>query len=72
MPKETFVEQDICISCGICINNLPDVFHFETQPKINQAVDRKVRITVKKAIQELLNNMYLLNVPSARKGHQHS
>jgi ferredoxin len=26
MAKEAFVDQDMCISCGICVNNLPDVF----------------------------------------------
>lgn len=27
MGKVPFVDQDICIGCGICVNNLPDVFH---------------------------------------------
>lgn len=39
----------------------------ETPSKIRQAVDRKVRIIVKKAIQELLDNMYLITAPSVRK-----
>jgi ferredoxin len=28
MPREPFVDQDMCISCGICVTNLPDVFRF--------------------------------------------
>ncbi len=28
MAREPFVDQDMCISCGICITNLPDVFRF--------------------------------------------
>lgn len=28
MAKEAFVDQDLCISCGICVNNLPEVFRF--------------------------------------------
>lgn len=33
MAKEPFVEQDMCIGCGICINNLPDVFHLNDHGK---------------------------------------
>ena len=28
MSREPFVDQDMCISCGICVSNLPDVFCF--------------------------------------------
>jgi ferredoxin len=28
MAKEPFVDQDMCISCGLCIDNLPSVFRF--------------------------------------------
>ena len=28
MSREPFVDQDMCISCGICVSNLPDVFRF--------------------------------------------
>ncbi len=44
----------------------------ETPPKISQTVDRKVRILVKKAIQQLLDNVYLITSPSAQKKRQHS
>ncbi|KAA0888314.1 ferredoxin [Oryzomonas rubra] len=27
MTKEAFVDQNMCIGCGICVKNLPDVFH---------------------------------------------
>lgn len=33
MAKEPFVDQDMCIGCGICINNLPDVFHLNDYDK---------------------------------------
>jgi len=28
MSKEPWVDQDTCISCGLCIDNLPSVFRF--------------------------------------------
>lgn len=28
MAREPFVDQDLCISCGLCIDNLPSVFRF--------------------------------------------
>jgi ferredoxin len=33
MEKTAFVDQDICIGCGICVGNLPDVFHFASNGK---------------------------------------
>jgi len=33
MSREPFVDQDMCISCGICVNNLPDVFRFSDNGK---------------------------------------
>lgn len=33
MAQEAFVDQDLCISCGICVNNLPDVFRFADNGK---------------------------------------
>ena len=33
MSREPFVDQDLCISCGICVNNLPDVFRFNGNGK---------------------------------------
>jgi len=33
MAREPFVDQDMCISCGICIDNLPDVFRFSDNGK---------------------------------------
>ena len=33
MAREPFVDQDMCISCGICIDNLPDVFRFSENGK---------------------------------------
>ena len=33
MEKEPFVDQEMCISCGICADNLPDVFHMNSTGK---------------------------------------
>lgn len=33
MAKEAFVDQDMCIGCGICVENLPDVFHMTANGK---------------------------------------
>ncbi|OHB44067.1 MAG: ferredoxin [Planctomycetes bacterium GWC2_49_10] len=31
--KTAYVDQDECISCGLCISNLPDVFRFADNDK---------------------------------------
>lgn len=33
MEKEAFVDQEMCIGCGLCVDNLPDVFHMNTKGK---------------------------------------
>lgn len=33
MAKEPLVDQDTCISCGLCIDNVPDVFRFTENGK---------------------------------------
>ncbi len=33
MPKEPWVDQDVCISCGLCVTNVPDVFRFADNGK---------------------------------------
>lgn len=33
MEKTVYVDQDECISCGICIANVPDVFCFADNGK---------------------------------------
>ena len=33
MKKEPWVDQDVCISCGLCIGNVPDVFRFSENGK---------------------------------------
>ncbi|MFA5516612.1 MAG: ferredoxin [Desulfuromonadales bacterium] len=33
MPKKPWVDQEVCISCGLCISNIPDVFRFAENGK---------------------------------------
>lgn len=33
MPKKPWVDQDVCISCGLCISNVPGVFRFADNGK---------------------------------------
>lgn len=33
MAKTVFVDQDMCIGCGICVNNLPGVFRLNDDNK---------------------------------------
>ncbi|MBC7961651.1 MAG: ferredoxin [Steroidobacteraceae bacterium] len=33
MQKTVWVDADVCISCGICISNVPDVFRFAESGK---------------------------------------
>lgn len=33
MAREIIVDEDVCISCGLCINNLPEVFRFNANGK---------------------------------------
>lgn len=33
MAKKAFVDQELCISCGLCVDNLPDVFRFNDSGK---------------------------------------
>lgn len=33
MAKQAWVDQDQCISCGLCIDNLPNVFRYADNGK---------------------------------------
>ena len=33
MAKKPYVDQDICISCGLCVSVCPGVFHFNDSGK---------------------------------------
>lgn len=33
MTKVPLVDQDMCIGCGMCVDNLPDVFHLANNGK---------------------------------------
>ena len=46
------VEQDLCISCGLCINDLPDVFSWQGDKAV--AKDKKLDGDLAKAGEEVL------------------
>ena len=33
MAKEPWVDQDTCISCGLCVDSVPEVFRFDDNGK---------------------------------------
>ncbi len=33
MTKAPLVDKDVCISCGLCVDNVPDVFRFDDDNK---------------------------------------
>ena len=33
MAREIWIDEEQCISCGMCINNLPDVFRYNSSGK---------------------------------------
>jgi ferredoxin len=33
MAKEVWVDKEECISCGLCVDNLPDVFRYDDNGK---------------------------------------
>jgi len=33
MAKEAWVDQDTCISCGLCVDSVPEVFRFADNGK---------------------------------------
>ena len=35
MAKEPYVDQDVCISCGLCVTNVPAVFDWDDNGKAN-------------------------------------
>ena len=52
MPGKPYVDQDVCISCGLCVSVVPEVFRFNDkgvsevydptgapEEKIQQAID---------------------------------
>jgi ferredoxin len=40
MAREPWVDQDVCISCGLCIDNVPNVFRYAENGKA-EAYDPK-------------------------------
>ncbi len=33
MAKSPWVDKEVCISCGICVSNVPEVFRFDDDGK---------------------------------------
>ncbi len=33
MARKIWIDEELCISCGMCINNLPDVFCYNSAGK---------------------------------------
>lgn len=33
MAREVWIDEELCISCGMCINNLPEVFRYNAAGK---------------------------------------
>lgn len=48
MTKAPWVEKEVCISCGICVTSVPDVFRFDDENKAecydpNGATEEKIQ-----------------------------
>jgi len=52
---KVYVDQDLCISCGLCIDTCPDVFSWNDDGKA-QAIDGEVPADVENEAREALEN----------------
>jgi len=52
---KVYVDQDLCISCGLCIDTCPDVFSWNDDGKA-QAIDTEVPAEVESEAREALEN----------------
>ncbi len=48
---EVKVDQDLCISCGLCVSNCPDVFSWNQEDKA-EAVKSKVEEDLEDCVQD--------------------
>lgn len=52
---KVFVDQDLCISCGVCIDICPDVFH-EDDNGITEAIDSEIPGDQEELVQEAMDS----------------
>jgi ferredoxin len=48
---EVKVDQDLCISCGLCVSNCPDIFSWNQEDKA-EAVKSKVEEDLEDCVQD--------------------
>lgn len=48
---EVSVDQDLCISCGLCVSSCPDIFHWNKAEKAD-AADKKVNEDLEDCVQD--------------------
>lgn len=48
---EVKVDQDLCISCGLCVSNCPDIFGWNQEEKA-EAVKKKVEDDLEDCVQD--------------------
>jgi ferredoxin len=52
---KAFVDQDLCISCGLCISTCEDVFHWNDDDKA-EAIDEEVPSDLEELVQEAIES----------------
>ncbi len=49
------VDQDLCISCGLCISTCEDVFHWNDDEKA-EAIEEEVSAELEDSVREAIEN----------------
>lgn len=52
---KVFVDQDLCISCGVCIDIAPEVFH-EDADGLTEAIEGEVPADQEDLVQEAMDS----------------
>ena len=52
---KAYVDQDLCISCGLCISICEEVFHWNDDEKA-EAIDEEVPQELEDAVQEAIES----------------